>query len=183
MINLLPSKEKINLREEENWKLTMIIGILILIFLISFSLILFSIKFFIEGEVEVQKILFNQREKEFQNPQMQSLQANLISFNQTLFQLESFYQNQLKLTENLEKISKTLPLGIYLTNLSIKPQLKNEGGWQLGCNLSGYSPTREVLLEFKKNLEEEERFQEVYFPPANWVQAKDINFTVSFVIK
>jgi len=183
MINLLPPQEKTNLQKEENWKLTMILGILVLVFLICLFLILFSIKIFISGEIEVQKIIFSQREEEFKNPQMQNLQKNLNSFNRTLSQLDSFYQSQPNLTGILEKFSKTFPTRIYLTNLSLSPRLKDGEERQLTCDISGYSPTREILLEFKKNLEKEEQFEEVYFPPANWVQSKDINFTVSFKVK
>ncbi len=181
MINLLPPEEKEGLIKEENWKLVLILGILVLFFLVSFSLILFSIKIFISGEVEAQKILFEEREKEFQNPQIQNLQENLIALNKIIFQLDSFYQKQLNLSEILEQISKTLPSEIYLTNLSIFPQTEEEQ--IINCSLSGFSPTREILLEFKKNLEKEEKFQEIYFPPANWVKPSDINFTINFKVE
>jgi len=183
MINLLPPLEKEELKKEESWKQTMILGILVLIFLISFSLVLFSIKFYIIGEVEAQKILYQQREKELRNPRIQSLQKNLISFNQILLQLDSFYRNQLKLTGTLEKISNTLPPGLYLTNLSLIPQSSDKKDWRLVCNMSGYAPTREALLDLKENLENEELFGEIYFPPANWVKSTDISFVVSFKIR
>jgi Tfp pilus assembly protein PilN len=181
MINLLPPSEKEELLREKQWKLIIILGILVLAFLICFSLILFSLKAFITGEVEAQKILFNQREKEFKSPKMQTLEENLVSFNLILSKLDSFYQNQINLTEILEKISKTLPTEAYLTNLSITPYF--EKAQKIKCNLSGFSPTREKLLEFKQNLESEGTFEEVYFPPVNWVEAKNINFTVTFNIK
>ena len=181
MINLLPSKEKEEILQEENWKLLMILGILLLFFLISLLLILFSVKIFITGEVEVQKILFAEREKEFKNTQMQNLQNNLTAFNKKLSQLDSFYQNQSNFSEILEEISKTLPPGVYLNNLSIAPQGGKGGGFI--CNLSGFSPSRQILLVLKDNLEKEKNFQEVYFPPANWVKPADINFTISFEIK
>jgi len=161
----------------------MILGTLVLIFFICFSLILLSIKIFISGEVETQKILVEQKEKELLTPQMQTLQQNLTAFNRTLFQLESFYQNQFKTTETLEKISMVFPLGIYLTNLSISPEAKKGGGWQANCNISGFSPSREKLLELKENLEKEGSFQEVYFPPVSWMKAASINFTASFKLK
>jgi len=181
MINLLPPKEKEEILQEENWKLLMILGTLLLFFLISLLLILFSIKIFVTGEVEAQKILFAEREKEFKNTQMQNLQNNLTAFNKKLSQLDSFYQNQSYSSEILEEISKTLPPGVYLNNLSIVPQGGKEGGFV--CNLSGFSPDRQTLLDLKESLEKEKNFQEVYFPSSNWVKPADINFTISFKVK
>jgi Tfp pilus assembly protein PilN len=181
MINLLPPEKKEELLRERRLKLMTILGISLLFFLICFSLILFSIKTFIGGEVEVQKILFEQREKELKNSQMQALEENLISFNLVLSRLESFYYNQTKLNEILEKISGVLPSEVYLTNLSIVPS--SEKTPQIKCDLSGFSPTREKLLEMKKSLEDEESFEEVSLPPVSWVEATDINFMVTFRIK
>ena len=181
MINLLPEKNKEEIAQEENWKLIMILGILFLIFLICFSLILYSVNIFISGEVETQKILFEQREREFQNPQMQTLQKNLILFNETLFELDSFYQTQPSPTEVLERISEALPAGVYLKNLSLVPGIKDKQ--LLDCSLSGFSPTRASLLELKSNLEEEEDFEEIFFPQTNWVEKENINFAASFKIK
>jgi len=179
MINLLPLKEKKEIQQEETFRLVLILGILFLIFLICFSLILTSINIVLYGEAEAQKILYEQREKEFETPEMQTLQKNLTSFNQTISQLDSFYSNQTNLTESLEKISQTLPSGAYLTNLLISS--KKERGWD--CSLIGFSPVRETLLEFKANLEAEESFKEVSFPQVNWVEPKDIDFSVNFEIK
>jgi len=181
MINLLPPKEKEEILKEENWKLLMILGMTLLFFLISLLLILFSIKIFVTGEVEAQKIIFAEREEEFKNTQMQNLQNNLTAFNKKLSQLDSFYQNQSNFSEILEEISKTLPSGVYLNNLSIVSRGgKNEGS---GCSISGFSPSRQILLVLKDNLEKEKNFQEVYFPPSNWVKPADINFTISLKIK
>lgn len=181
MINLLPPKEKEEILQEENWKLFMILGMLLLIFLVSLLLILFSIKIFIIGEVDVQKILFAEREKEFKNTQMQNLQNNLTDFNKKLSQLDSFYQNQSNLSEILEEISKTLPSGVYLNNLSVVPQKEEDAGFI--CNLSGFSSDRQTLLTLKGNLEKEKNFQEVFSPSSNWVKPTDINFTVNFKIR
>jgi Tfp pilus assembly protein PilN len=179
MINLLSPKQKKEIQQEETFKLVLILGIIFLIFLVCFSLILTSINIILSGEVEAQKILYEQREKEFETPQMQVLQKNLASFNQTIFQLDSFYQSQTNLTGVLEKISQTLPSGVYLTSLLAAS--KKEGG--LSCTLSGFSPTRESLLDLKANLEKEENFEKISFPPVSWVEPENIDFTVNLEIK
>jgi len=173
MINLLPPQYKEELKEEENWKLTVILSILFLIFLVCSVLILFSIKISISGQLEVQKILLLQEERKFEESQMQNLEEKITISNQTLLKLSSFYQSQNDSTEILEKISETVPSDIYLTNLNLNLDK---------IFLSGYSPTREILLEFKKNLEKEELFGEIYFPPSNWVKPSDVDFSVNFKV-
>lgn len=182
MINLLPPQEKELLSQEYKWKLLLILGGLILTFFICFSLILLIINILISGSVGVQKIILDQQENALKNPQIQTLKENLISLNQTLSQLDFFYQNHFEPVEVLEKISKAIPSGIYLTSLSVVPSVAKEDNKTV-CNLSGFVPTRDILLEFKENLEKEEFFEEVYFSPTNWVKPTDINFTVSFKIK
>lgn len=175
MINLLPLQEKKNLRMEENWRLVLILGFLFLIFLISLFLILFSVKSYLWGQVESRKILVDLEEKYFQSSEIQALREKITLANQNLSKLTPFYQKQKRGTEILEKISQTLPPGVYLTTLS----------WQKDTSqisLSGFSPTREILFEFKKKLEEKE-FREIYFPPQNWIEPTDIDFYVTFKVK
>ena len=176
MINLLPSQQKEELREEGKWKLIMILGIVLLAFLISLSLILFSIKTVILGQVEIQKILLEEREKELKTQKIQELEAKIRDYNLTLSNLDSFYKKNLNLTDILEKLSKTLPQGTYLTTFIFNLTT-------LEISLSGYSPDRETLVAFKENLEKEEKFEKVYFPLANWVSPTDINFSVTFKVK
>ena len=186
MINLLPLQQKEELLEEEKYNLVLTLGILFLIFLISLILILFSIKIFISGEVEVQRILLSAEEKRFKESQIQNLEEKINTSNQTLSELNLFYQNQLNLTKTLEKISGTLPLKAYLTTFSLNPlSTPAEGETQkylAQVSLGGFSPTREILLEFKEALGKEELFGEIYFPPSNWVKPIDIDFSVTLRI-
>lgn len=186
MINLLPPQQKEELLEEGKYNLVLILGILFLIFLISLILILFSIKIFISGEVEVQRILLSAEEKRFKESQIQNLEEKINTSNQTLSKLNLFYQNQLNLTEILEKISAALPLEAYLTTFSLNPISTPAGGetqkYLAQVSLGGFSPTREILLGLKEALEKEELFGEIYFPPSNWVKPTDIDFSVTLRI-
>lgn len=182
-INLLSPQTKMELKLEEKWKLAMLLGLLFLLFLVCLSLILISINIYISGEVASEKILLEQREKEFKTPQTQTLQKNLITFNQTLSQLDAFYQSQFDISDVLEKVSELLPSGTYLTNLSCIPQVPTKDGWETACSISGFCPSREALLDFKAMLEKEDSFGEVSFPPASWVKPTNINFSVTFKAK
>lgn len=182
MINLLPPSEKKLLAQEKYWRMVLILEILFLLFLLSLILILFSIKIFIAGQLEAQKILLEQREKAIPFSQIRDYEKKFIKLNLSLSKLNSFYQNQTSLTEILEKISETLPAGTYLTNLKFNPPQK-EKEYFAEVSLSGFCPSREILVEFRKNLEAQEEFKEVYFPPSNWVQSTNIYFSTNFKIK
>jgi len=172
MINLLPSIEKENFQKEEKYRLILILCLIVLFFLISLSLILFSLKIHISGESTSQRILVEVAEKQFQSSQMQKLETEINLINEDLAKLDSFYKNQIHSAGFLEKISEIIPEGMHLTNLALDKQ---------EVSLSGYCFVREILFEFKKRLEEEPIFEEVYFPPASWVTPE--NFTVTFKLK
>lgn len=178
MINLLPPLEKQNLKLEEKNRLISILAILFLIFLIFLILIFLSINFYLWGELESQRANLESKEKELKTTEIQSLEEKIEKLNLTLSQLNSFYQKNISLAAILEKISKILPQRTYLTNVSITPHEK-----ELSFGLSGFAPNREILVELKQNLRSQADFEEIYFPPSNWVNPSDIDFYLTFKIK
>jgi len=178
MINLLPPEQKRELLLREKQNLILILGILFLSFLLSLSLILLAIKISFSGNLEIQKVTLEEREKEVSS--YRELGEKIENSNQALSNLNSFYQSQLNLTQILEKISGLLPSGTYLTNLNFNPFEKEK---EIQVSLSGFCQNRETLLSFKENLENEGSFSEIYFSPENWIKPTDINFSVTFKIK
>lgn len=178
MINLLPTFEKEELKREEELKLILILGFLFLAFLISLTLILVLIKIHLSQELEIQKIFLKEAENRLSLES--ELEKEIRDFNFLLSQLNSFYQKRLEMSKILEKISSTLPERIYLTNLNF---ILSPEGDIATISLSGFSPTRELLLSFKEKLEREEGFFEIFFPPENWIRSTDINFSCNFKLK
>ena len=179
MINLLPPQQKKEVLEEERRKLFLISGFFFSVFLVSLTLALLSVKIYISGQVLSQKILAEEAEKKFRASEAKTFEEEIRSLNDNLLKLKSFYDSQPNLTGLLEKIPETLPQKTYLTNLSLYPA--SQGNHKLfQVSLTGYSATRDDLLAFKKNLESEPGFSEIYFPPQSWVKSKDIDFSVSF---
>lgn len=182
MINLLPPQQKEEIREEEKLKMILIFGILLLSLSISFCLILSLVKISISTQIETKKISFNQEEKEFQGTKDQELEEKIKSLNATLLKLDAFYGRQFDLTQTLEEISGLLPSDAYLTNLSFNP-IRDGGKLRARIFLSGFAKSREILLSFRENLENDKNFSEIDFPPENWVKPADINFSVNFKVK
>jgi len=185
MINLLSPQEKKALIQERNWRLIMILGAVLASSLISLSLILLSIKIYISGELEAQTVLFEQ--KELEDSSIQKLEQELNLQNLTFSDLASFYKNSFQRGEILTKLSQKLVSGAYLTNTNIsiitRQISKKEKETFIQVTLSGFCSERDSLLEFKDNLEKEPLFEQVDFPPSNWVQPNNIDFIVSFKIK
>ena len=181
MINLLPPENKEEFLQERNWKIIMILGINLLLILICFSLILHAINIFILGELNSQVIIYQQKEKEFEASKIYEIERGLKIFNESLLKLDYFYQDRFNGEKFLEEISEVIPSEVYLTYLSLN--FKDGQKKEIDCVLSGFSPSREILLSFKENLEKRENFEEVYFPPASWVKQTDINFVVNFKIR
>lgn len=177
MINLLPKQQEKELKKEEQWKLTLILGIIFLVFLLNLFLIILSIKIYISGELEFQKEILRIEEEKFKTPETQEFQKKIATFNQNLSKLDAFYQGQSNLTKVLEKIYTIIPPEVYLTRFSWRKENSQ-------ISLSGFAPLREDLFELKKNIEAEGCFKlpKNGFPASNWVKAKEINFNVTFMV-
>ena len=150
--------------------------------LFCLALILLSVKIYISSQVEEQKVLFQQKEKEFEASGIQEFEQRIKIINQDLERLDSFYRNQINLTALIEQVSDALPPEIYLNNFSFNA-LSGEEKYIFKVSLSGFSLHRAALFEFKENLQAQENFEQIYFPLASWVKPNNIDFNLSFKIR
>ena len=175
MINLLPLQEKKEMMARKKLRLALIFEIGLLLFLISGSLALFSVKAYLGGEIGSEKINLSQRQEEVNQETISGFEKDIEELNQKLKRVASFYENQISLAKVLEQIYESLSPGAYLTSFSSSYGSK--------INVAGFIPIREELLVLKKNLEKIKEFKEIDFPPVNWVSAKDVEFYFSFEIQ
>lgn len=178
MINLLPTQEKKNILIGKKLKLVLIFETGLLFFLISALLVFLSIQIYLGGEINSEKIAISQREKEVDTNVILSFQREIKELNKKLEQVAVFYERQVYLNDLLKEVFQKLPSGNYLTSFSFVKDLGQDK-----INLVGFSPTREKLLDFKKALEADSRFDKVNFPPGNWVSSTNVDFYLSFEIK
>ena len=175
MINLLPLQEKKEMMARKKLRLALIFEIGLLLFLISCSLAFFSVKAYLGGEIDSEKINLSQRQKEVDQETVSGFEKDIEELNQKLKRVWSFYENQISLAKVLEQIYENLPSGAYLTSFTSSYGSK--------INVAGFMPTQEELLVFKKNLEKIKEFKEIDFPLVNWVSAKDVDFYFTFEIQ
>ena len=181
MINLLPSENQKELLKEEQYKIVLILGIFVLLFLVSFSLILCSIKIYVSGQLEVEKEFVDQSRKEIKFLEIERLEKETGSLNKDILELEFFYQNQISLIEVLEKLSFVLPAGVYLETISINSSKEKDS--KFSVSLAGFSPHRNLLIELENNLKaEKEFFKDPNFPQSIWTKPVDIDFSLNFKI-
>lgn len=175
MINLLPPKEREVLISEENFKITLILGILFLIFLFSLSLLLSSLKIYISKQVDSEREKITLYQKDIETSEAQALKERISTFNADLSESVSFFDKQVFLTDIFEEINQLLPESTYLTSFFYQEEGRE-------VSLLGFAPTREVLFELKKNFESKEMIKDFNFPLLNWVKPKDIEFHLRFKI-
>lgn len=179
MINLLPIKEKQKLLLEKKTKLVIIFGIVILVSLVCLILILLSIKFYILAETDSQKVILEQTQKNNQTQEFISLNNTIKKYNKTLAQLDSFYKKEIYFGQTLDTITNVpTPQGLYLTNFSLN---RNDAG-NVQASVSGVSSTRDNLLIFQQNIEQDKEIKNPYFSPESWISPKDVNFSLTFEI-
>jgi hypothetical protein len=179
MINLLPTEEKKILKMEEKWRLILLLGILILSSFLCLILILYSIKIYASSKAESQKAAIEITGKEFEKPETKELKEKISAANKNIIDLNNFYQNQVYLTDTLEKISSNLPLGAYITTFSCQKQVL-EKEQILRITLSGFAPDEDTLFKLGKNLEKNFSTK-VTIIEESWINPSE--FQLSFEIK
>ena len=169
MINLLPPHRKEELRREEQFRLVLILGMLLVTFFICLSLLLLSIRVYVSGEIQSQQILAEAQEKEGGEARVEQIHT----LNTDIKGVSSFLASRVALSDIITRISGALPESVYLTSLSYT----NEK-----IALAGFAPQTEDLLSLRANLEQDSLFGNFHFPQSNWIQATNIDFSFDFEI-
>ena len=180
MINLLPEQYKNELKDEENFRLTLILGILILLSFVVFSLLLLSIRIYVAGQIQTQKILVESQREDYgdKDPVTQIRELNLI-VNAT----SSFYKNQVMVSDILTRLTASLPAGLYITSFNYTSDKSTSASGQTivaRISLFGITPTTNDLLTLKTNIESDTLFSDLVIPPEVWKNpsAKDVEFSI-----
>lgn len=181
MINLLPPNEKKAILLEKKRKIIIILWFFAFFFLIALFLVLFCLNFYLQEKVKEQKILLENKEKEYKRLGISNFVNEVKTTNKILTQMDNFYQRKVYFTDFIDEFSRTLPQGLYLTDFSLVPD-PERGKSVFKISIFGFASKRENLFELKKNLENNKNFKEIYFPLDNWIKPEDINFSVIFYL-
>jgi hypothetical protein len=179
MINLLPPEEKRKILLKKKEKLAVIFAIVFLVFLICLILILLSVKFYILAETDYQKNNLIQVEQSKESSDLVEFGNIIQAHNGTLDQLDSFYKKEIYFNEALDIILNVpKPENLYLTNFSLDRSRDS----MIEINVTGISESRDNLLIFKNNIEQDENIQNSYFSSESWISPKNAKFSLTFEI-
>ena len=194
MINLLSPQDKQELKREMIFrKLSAILSlhfICLLFLILAFG---FLSAFFSSQTRSLQQMAL-QREQQLQSVQFQAFKKDIISLNDSLNKLQIFWRKQISVSDFLARFLPLISSDMRLESLSFRLSPKKTStsqnasatstNVQLLCadiRLDGVANSRDGLYEFKKLLERQNDFQDVYFAPSSWAKARYPDFSLSFV--
>lgn len=179
MINLLPPEEKEALHLEHDKKIVIVLGVTVLVWGLCLVLMLASIHFYILGEINSKNFVLEQARLQYQTPSFLSFKDIIQKNNDVLATLDSFYKKELDISHVLQIISDLArPQGLFITNLSVQRQ----DNQSVKVTTSGFSPSRDGLLAFQKNIQEDARIKNSYFSPESWIDPQNVTFYLNFEI-
>ena len=179
MINLLPPEEKKKLLLEKKRKIVTIFWLLAVFFILCLILFLFLAKIYLQSEIKSKKAVLAVVDKGIEQTKIKNIRQRVKSANLNFKRLGSFYRQKIYFSDILKNISEVIPQNIFLTSISIKFSANKKKEPVAEISLSGFSPTREILFDFKENLQNSGYFKDVYFSPSNWIKATNINFFIT----
>jgi Tfp pilus assembly protein PilN len=179
MINLLSPQQKEKLAEQKTLRLLVILGTSVLVFFASFLLIAVSLLIHLKGEIQAQETSMRSVELRVEQGTLQSLKDRNTAFRE----VAAFYKNTTTPSSLIEYIAQELPQDLFLTSLSYTPgtSTKTKGitkETRSHIILTGFASTRDSLFLFRENLHSTKVFENIVFPPSNWVNPRDIGFSV-----
>jgi len=191
MINLLPPNEKQELKlQEVQIKISVVFAyflcclafLILVFFLLDYYIVLKTVEF--DSAVLA-------KTKELESYEFQDFKETTTKVNQKLAMIQLFQQDEILISPFFEEIVSLAEQGISFTSVTLTKGtrlVQTEDPDKVikevyaAVNLVGIAETREVLYSFKKILENQKHFSEVYFSPDSWTKSKNADFSVNFDI-
>lgn len=181
MINLLPPEQQERLYQYRVKKLVLILGFVGTIFIITLSILLLTLTIHLRGRVSYQDSILKAKKGESKTNQIEDIQNKFSVYNKKVTKINQFYEDRDYPSGFLSEVDSVLPSSIRLTSLSYEKVTGKK--YKAEVYFSGYCPNRDILFNLKEKMDQKNSWEEVKFPPSNWVEPSDINFSVSFQIK
>lgn len=173
-LNLLPPKEKKELKWADLNQLVIILSVWLLFFLLLSSLFLIGSYSYLSNLLKKQGVLIEIRQDD---PKIQHLLELENKVQQANRKIERIYLKQKELilwVPLLEEISELIPGKLYLKTFIYQPNTNQ-------ISLSGQANTRDDLIRFENSLKQSPYFTEIKSPLSNLLKQTNIDF--SFTLK
>ena len=178
MINLIPNEEKKKMSEDFYFRLVTIFFVMLSFSVLIASILILPSYFFssIEGNVVNTKLKLQENE-------------SIPILDQNTLMVVKDLENKLSLVENDRK-NKFIFSTKVINEIILKkiPNIKiteifyqNDPQTGKKINVSGKASSREILLSFRRALEDDPAFSKVDLPISNFVKGSDIKFYLSLI--
>ncbi len=172
MLNLLPPRQKKELRLALLNQVITIFGIAVISAVLILALLLLVAQEFLNINLEKMDRDLSLQQAKKETKEIDDLEGKIKNLNKDLAFLDKHQKEQNRFSLFLENLAKDVPLGIQIKNFSIDKSKQ--------VNLRGFALTREALLIFKNTLENASYVSNFNFPLSNLTKAADIDFNLSF---
>jgi Tfp pilus assembly protein PilN len=167
MINLLPPTYKEELRQQERANLAVILGTLVFVFILTLSMLFFIISIYLQGRVQVYDIMIEAQKKD--ESDQQSARSDIKRLNFDIGNAAAIQSKRILVSRIVEKISAELPQDFYLNAF-----MYGDGK----VTISGFAPTRAVLIEFRDAIQSDPMFSSALLPLPIFPQEENVMFTL-----
>lgn len=174
MLNLLPPKQKRELRLDLLNQAIAAFGIAAILVVLILTLVLAIALFYLNINLaQLEKELISWQAKP-EIEELKNLEEKVKEVNQNLAFLEEYQKEQTGFSLILENLSEEVLSGIRFNNMSLEKSGK--------VNIRGHALTRDILLTFKNNLERAPYVSDFDFPLSNLTKSEDIDFYLNFIL-
>ena len=173
MLNLLPPKQKRELRLDLLNQAIVAFGIAAILVVLILTLVLAIALFYLNINLaQLEKELISWQAKS-EIKELENLEEKVKEVNRDVAFLEECQEKRVEFSLILENLAKQVPSGIRFNNMSLEKSGK--------ASIRGYALTRDILLTFKNNLERAPYVSDFDFPLSNLTKSEDIDFYLNFI--
>lgn len=170
MINLLPPKEKEELKLYRIFTIVNTLGVISFTILAALILSLTIAGFFADGRLKSKEIEAEGSLRQLEMAGTKQAEEQMNKYNALCRNLNNFYTKQVNIADKIATIANSLPEGIILTQMAIN----NDGT----VSITGLSKDRETLAKMQTNLENLPDIASIIIPPSAWVGENNSHFDV-----
>ena len=177
LINLLPKSRQTELRYEATYHSLVVIFSLSLM---SFGLVFisqFATKFYLEEKAKSLNGQIEQLKSQVDKKENADVKKKIKAVNDVISDFNNLATSSPKWSKVLKAFAPLPPSGVKISSLNIDLNKKT-------IMISGYSPTRELVISlYNSILQDDQDFKNIDYPLENVAKAIDINFHFTFSIQ
>ncbi|HBI34279.1 MAG TPA: hypothetical protein DEA43_02025 [Candidatus Moranbacteria bacterium] len=173
-LDLLPKQRKTELKRKKLFRRILREEFLFLLPIILFIIILFNIFYLLSIERNASLAAKSAAESQDKYQELSLYEEKFKQVNENASKLVKIQEGHFYWAEIFNKLSAATPEEIAVTDFSTKDR---------NVYLVGKAKSRDVLLEFKDELEKNECYENINVPLSNLVVKNDIVFQMDFLIK